>query len=474
MRLKKRHLDLQAKIIIVLIAVVVPTFLIVTIAENKVTQPILSEEMKQIGITSAKTLASEIASHRLLSLPNAASTIESKIQEFLYSQPNILRVDVIIRDHNGEAKLLASNIEEEGQPADYHFAFDDKIVSEYKKDETDTWTWDIGVPIEQRARDKKSGKRILGVVHVVVSMKFVNHTVNAIWKITGTAAVFTVILLILALSYFLRKTIANDRLLRQTEDQNLQLTNQLHDMQRKLMNTEKLAVMGQLTASFAHEIGTPLSAIGGHLQLLREELPDKRSNERIDIINSQLARIEQIVKNFLQSTIKPPSQRQLVDVNRLIDQTLALVKPRIETAGIEVKKEFDREMGPLRMVPLDLEQILLNLVNNSLDSLKNKSQVRSYDFRVRKQLEVSTRVSQIEGNAWAYIMVYDTGEGIKKGHLSNVLKPFFTTKAPGDGTGLGLTICQQLAKKYGGMLEIESKEGAWTKVSLKIPYQVTV
>jgi signal transduction histidine kinase len=124
-------------------------------------------------------------------------------------------------------------------------------------------------------------------------------------------------------------------------------------------------------------------------------------------------------------------------------------------------------MGPVRVVPLDIEQILLNLVNNSLDSLKAKNEARE---RGKQALELSTQIDQRGGKPWAVVSVYDTGEGIRKGDLSNVLKPFFTTKRPGEGTGLGLTICQQLARKYGGVLEIDSKEGGWTRVTLRLPY----
>jgi signal transduction histidine kinase len=124
-------------------------------------------------------------------------------------------------------------------------------------------------------------------------------------------------------------------------------------------------------------------------------------------------------------------------------------------------------MGPIRLVPLELEQILLNLLNNSLDSLMAKLENRE---KGRLYLELTTEVVKHQGKNWAQISVYDTGEGIRKVDLKNVLKPFFTTKRPGEGTGLGLTICQQLVQKYGGDLFIDSKEGAWTRVTMRLPY----
>jgi signal transduction histidine kinase len=466
-----RHLDLQAKVILVLVAVILPTFVVVTVAENKFTQPILEDEIRQVGITSGKTLAAEIVSARLLQMPNPTPAIESHLQEVLYSQPNIMRIDVVSKDAvTGAVKTVASNIEEDPGSPQPVFSLVEAVTSEYKTDENGGAMWEINVPIEHRSRDPRGPRRLMGTVHLVISMKIVGNIINALWKTTATAAAFSVVCLILVLSYFLRKTIANDRLLRKAESQNVILTEQLHETQRQLMNTEKLAVMGQLTASFAHEIGTPLNAIGGHLQLLESEIGGL-SSERLEIINGQLSKIAEIVKSFMQSTAKPTSQRQLVDINHLADKTLGIVRPRVEALGVEVRRNLHRDMGPLRVVPLDLEQILLNLVNNSLDSLRSKAEARD---RSRLMLEISSEIYDDGGKEWAQLSVYDTGEGIKKLDLKNIFKPFFTTKRPGEGTGLGLTICQQLAHKYGGVLDIDSKEGSWTRVTLRIPYQATL
>jgi len=482
-----RHLDLQAKVSLVLVAVILPTFLIVTVAENKFTLPILEEEIRQIGIHSGKTLAAEIVSARMLSLAKPTPAIENSLQEILYTQPDIVRIDVVAKDSaSGTLKLIATNIEDEPGASQPSFVLVEAVTSEYKIDEGGFGTWEINVPIEHRSRDPRGPKRILGTVHVIVSTKLVGRIMSTLWKTTATAAGFSVVALIMALSYFLRKTIANDRLLREAETENFKLTEQLHDAQRQLMTNEKLAVMGQLTASFAHEIGTPLNAISGHLQLLGEEMNPSGSagdsgasnisgnisastvvGQRLEIVNSQLRKIEEIVKSFLQSTAKPKSQKQLIDLNRLLEKTLGIVMPRVDSLKVEIKRKLNRELAPIRIVPLDLEQIFLNLLNNSLDSIQTKSVKQQ---RSRLQLEIASELTIAQGKQWAQVSIYDTGEGIQKVDLKNVLKPFFTTKRPGEGTGLGLTICQQLVHKYGGKFEIDSKEGAWTRVTLKLPY----
>ncbi len=463
--------NLQTRIILILIAVIVPTYVIVTLGQNKLTKPILEDDIRTVGINAGKALASDIVSSRLLNRPDTPKLIESRLQEMVYSQPHIFRIDVVLKDPaTGETQLVASNIEEEGGGQPPAFPIVDAVTSEYRIDENGSAYWDVRVPIEIKSRDPRGPRRVLGSVRTWVSLKVVDWISDTLWRTTATAALFSIVTLIFALNYFLRRTIENDRKLREAEMQNVQLVEQLHEAQRQVMNSEKLAVMGQLTASFAHEIGTPLNAVGGHLQLLQEEVGAGGSAERFSIIQGQLAKIEEIVKGFLQSTAKPQSQRQLVDINVMVDRALGILKPRIESLNVQVKSGLDRGIGPIRVVPIELEQVLLNLLNNSLDSVKAK--FASADRRVgRPLIEIESRHVITGGREWAEIDVYDTGEGIRKTDLDRVLKPFFTTKRPGEGTGLGLTICQQLVTKYGGELLIDSKEGAWTRVTVKMPYR---
>ncbi|MGK5087661.1 HAMP domain-containing sensor histidine kinase, partial [Bdellovibrionota bacterium FG-2] len=190
--------------------------------------------------------------------------------------------------------------------------------------------------------------------------------------------------------------------------------------------------------------------------------------ERFDLINGQVEKIALIVKGFLQRSAKPVSQTQLVDLNLIAEKSVGIIGPRVDSMGVEIRRKLDRTLGPLRVVPMDLEQILLNLLNNSLDSLGAKAQRRE---RTKLLVEVSSHLQREGGQEWAELRVYDTGEGIKKSDLGNVLKPFFTTKRPEQGTGLGLTICKQLAQKYGGTLELDSREGSWTRVVVRLPYR---
>lgn len=471
----KRPFDLQTKILLILLAVIVPTYLIVTIIQNQLTQPMLEQDLRSLGVSVGEAIANQISGGRMLASPNAPSEIERAILERLYFQPSVVRVAVHekLPDRN-EYRFVASSVDDDPAtlpPVEYTEKIQTKLVP---LDEGSSY-WSILVPIQQLTSNRRAPPKVIGVVHIWVTTRSVARVLERIWQITGAAAVVSIVSLIFLLSYFLRKTLQNERLLRKTEHENVRLLEQLHETQRQMMNTEKLAVMGQLTANFAHEIGTPLNAIGGHLQLLKEDLSgasaSSKNLSRLDIVGGELTRIESIVKNFLQTTSKPESQRQLVDLNSLVEKTLGVVIPRIDSLEVDLRQKLDRTMGPIRIVPTDIEQILLNLINNSLDSIALK---RETSPTARRQLKVFSEVSRKGGAEWVYVGVYDSGVGIDKGDLKNVFKPFFTTKRPGEGTGLGLAISRQLAAKYGGIIEIDSKEGAWAECRLGIPYRANV
>lgn len=471
-----RPLGLQSKVILVLVAVVVPIFVVTTLVQNQLTRPALEEELKQIGVQAARSLQTVIKRQRIslaelakvTKTPDASvSVLDRTIQYLIYSQPSILRIDVLARTSPDEpVRLIASNFEPDVLP-EWSSQFRAEIQEDSNSDDERRMTvWDITHPIH--ATDQLSSP-VVGNIHVVVSLRLVGRFAGTLWRTSWIAAFISVIVLVLVLSYLLRRMIERDRKLQRVETQNQELSTQLHEAERQIFQMEKLAAMGQLTASFAHEIGTPLNALGGHLQLLRQELtPSAASPSRLSIIESQLQKIESIVRGFLQNTAKPSSQKQLTDLNALIERTLSIIEPRLQSNDIEVRRSLNRSIAPIRVVPLDLEQVLLNLFNNSIDSLRDKRE--RVGARAKPRLEVSSRVSKVKGREGVELCVRDSGEGIAPSEIQKVLEPFYTTKTPNRGTGLGLTIVAELVRKYEGDIRIRSREGAWTEVLLWVPY----
>jgi signal transduction histidine kinase len=476
-----RALDLQSKIVLVLVLVIVPIFVLVTLAQYQLARPVLEEEWKQLGISTGERIALKIVSNRWLQRPDSSKLVEAEILAEIYRQPSLSRIDVLVRDPvTGNRKLLASNYDEEPSAQALHPEWVDRPTFSYSPGENeDDPYWDIYVPIRPVGATKNKADDVLGMVHVEVTTRSLTRLLGGFWKLTLAGALASVVLLIITLSYFLRRTMGQERRLKRAEHQNLELSRQLHDMQRQLLNREKLAVMGQLTANFAHEIGTPLNAIGLHLQLLRAELSAppaasgkaKSPEERVDIIVGEVQRIEAIVQSFLHTTSKPPTQRQLTDVNEIVDRSLEVVLPRLDALSVTVDRRLRRDLGPLRVVPLEIEQCLQNLLTNALDSIEAK---RRKQPRYRPKLTVETRLETLRGRDWLQLIVEDNGSGIAKEHLKEVMKPFFTTKSPGEGTGLGLAITRQIVERHGGTLALDAKLGAWARVVVTLPYRQPV
>jgi signal transduction histidine kinase len=449
-----RTSDLQAKIVLILISVIFPLSVLISFMQSKVMEPVLTEEIRQVGLSFSQNLANQIQSQHLLGRANSAALVEDLIQRMMYTQPSVLRVDVIAPKAIPSQGLqyLASSVLDEDETDLPIQTLKEVMEGEITKEEGIP-VWSIYYPIKQGVEKAN--------IHILVSLKFASSITNTFLRINLIGALISTILLILILNYFLRRAIDNEKQLKVAQMSNEVLSEKLQEIQQELIQKEKLAVMGQLTASFAHEIGTPLNAIGGHVQLLTMDL-GKQHSERIGIISSQLKKIEEIVKGFLQTTKKPIVQQKIrITTRELIERVVVLVMPTLQRHQISFGQEFKATNDEVEVVPLEVEQVLLNLVNNAIDSMKsidpakkplNALWIRTYDSPGAVVIEIQ-----------------DSGMGISPEHLKQIFKPFFTTKSSGEGHGLGLSICQQIIRSYGGEIIVESKLNRGTRVKVQLP-----
>ena len=236
-----------------------------------------------------------------------------------------------------------------------------------------------------------------------------------------------------------------------------QLVDRVSLLREELSQQERLAVAGQLSAAFAHEVGTPLNLVNGHLQILQGQgdLPDK-ATERLGLIQSQIQRVSDIVRRLLDMTRRPQLTKGELHLDSFLQDLQALWGPTIVTHHVQVH----------RLVPLDcvldadrkqMEQLFLNLVNNALDAMPEGG-------------EITIKAAHLPGpeSLWE-VRVEDTGQGIPKEALAQVFKPLFTTKPEGKGTGLGLPICREIVRGHGGDIRIESEAGKGTAVVFTLP-----
>lgn len=235
----------------------------------------------------------------------------------------------------------------------------------------------------------------------------------------------------------------------QLEEANLRL----FEMQRQLTQLERLAAAGQLAAQFAHEVGTPLNLISGHVQLLRARARDERVIVRLNIIAGQIERITNIVRSMLDSTRRPVPQFEPVDINSLLAHILDATQPTLVARNVQLHAEMSERLPPVDADPDQLQQVFINLINNSLDAMP---------------LGGDLSVSTTRGAGSAVIVLADSGEGIAKDELDLIFDPMFSTKH-GRGTGLGLTIVKQIISEHDGEVEVESEPGRQTVFRIKLP-----
>jgi len=228
----------------------------------------------------------------------------------------------------------------------------------------------------------------------------------------------------------------------QLEEANLRL----FEMQRQLTQLERLAGAGQLAAQFAHEVGTPLNLISGHVQLLRARAQDERMIQRLDVIAGQIDRITEIVRSMLDSTRRPVPHFEPIDINSLLAHILDATQPTLVSRNVELRTEMLEGLPLVKADADQLQQVFINLINNSLDAMP-----------LGGELSVCTRMKHDA----VVIELTDSGEGIAEDQLDLIFDPLFSTKQ-GRGTGLGLTIVKQIISEHGGEVEVASEPGKQT------------
>src|ERR1044072_4738087 len=283
------------------------------------------------------------------------------------------------------------------------------------------------------------------------------------------------ILLILIGTYFLfrqlqlttkletEKGILRERVLEATielekRNQQLQETNlELWRTNRRMNELGRLAAAGQTAAHFAHEVGTPLNLISGHVQLLKSDLDrDPRDAEsRIRTISAQIERIERIVRRMLDKT-RFETELAPLDLNSVLRKLCDAMLPAFDKRNIRLVETFADNLPLIAGSSDRLQQLFLNLLNNSLDAMPEGGEI-----------QIRTALEGKNGKAQRIIVDFvDTGMGMTPEVMGHIFDPLYTTKDRGHGTGLGLVIVSQIVSEHGGTIEVESELGRGTSFRL--------
>ncbi len=236
---------------------------------------------------------------------------------------------------------------------------------------------------------------------------------------------------------------------------------QIKRLQQQLMQSEKLAALGQLVSGVAHELNNPLTSVIGYTQLaLAAPTLDPQIRERLDIVSREAERTRRIVQNLLSFSRHHRPSRSYLDINELLERTLELRAYEMRVTNIRI----DRELGSIPLVMADghhLQQVFLNIVVNAEQAMNNCERGGT--------LTVKSMVKRVEGKDWVEVQIADDGPGIEAENIHRIFDPFFTTKPVGQGTGLGLSISYGIIKEHGGAIRAESKPGQGTMFITELP-----
>ncbi|MQL53927.1 hypothetical protein GFC01_17020 [Desulfofundulus thermobenzoicus] len=224
-------------------------------------------------------------------------------------------------------------------------------------------------------------------------------------------------------------------------------------LQEQVSRMERLAAVGELAAGLAHEIRNPLTGISGFAQCLARALPPgEELHQQAEIIVNEVIRIESIIQELL-NFARPRDGRVLpVDINQLVEETVVLISPRVQRAGVEIKLSLAPDLPEIYGDSQQLKQVFLNLCLNAVQAMERGG-----------RLTITTRR---EGSHVQAIFA-DTGCGIDPGQVEKIFDPFFTTRVK--GTGLGLPVSQRIVEKHGGNIRVESRPGEGSAFTVFLP-----
>jgi signal transduction histidine kinase len=291
----------------------------------------------------------------------------------------------------------------------------------------------------------------------------------------------TLVILVASIQLF-----RNNRIKQKTNAALQQTLKELRSTQSQLVQSEKMASLGELTAGIAHEIQNPLNFVNNFSEVSNELFDEMKSElasgniasamelaenikQNLEKINQHGKRADAIVKSMLQHSRSSSGQKELTDINALCDECLRLTyhgyRAKEKSFNVKLNANFDRTLPEINVVRQDIGRVLLNLINNAFYAV-NETSRDTDDAKYEPTVAVSTK----NNGTGIEIIVSDNGPGIPEKLKEKIFQPFFTTKPAGQGTGLGLSLAYDIiTKAHGGELKVETTEGAGSDFIILLP-----
>jgi signal transduction histidine kinase len=386
----------------------------------------LEDDLRETARVTAAAVADDL---ELRPDPITGEAIAPTLHEFVSAAPSLQSITVFRADH-GRPSVIAST--SSAPPSR------DALVARALEAGAPVWqapranTVAIAVPVLRNGRPA-------AVVVVAVSLT----SVAQLRRVGGLVAVAGTILAIAAITLLLhllanRLVLANE--LRERNQQLARSYDSFLELREAAARTQQLAAVGQTVANVAHQIGTPLNLVSGHVQLLRQESDDAALQRRLRIIAEQVERVAASVRELLDRA-RPHAERKPVDVGAMLTRLADALRPRLAAAGVQLDARIAMPLPTVAADEAQLELALLNIVTNALDAMPDGGAL---------SIDASNTGRSV------HVEISDTGAGIPADLLPRIFEPWMTTKPAGSGTGLGLTITRDVITSLGGTIVAQS------------------
>src|SRR5687767_6684410 len=289
-----------------------------------------------------------------------------------------------------------------------------------------------------------------------------------------------VVLLLLAIIFY-----RNNRQKQKAKIKIEKAYDELKSTQAQLIQQEKMASLGELTAGIAHEIQNPLNFVNNFSEISNELIEEMKTEiekgdmgeakaiandikQNLEKINHHGKRADAIVKGMLQHSRTSSGKKEPTDINALADEYLRLayhgLRAKDKSFSATIKTEFDEKVGKINIIPQDIGRVILNMINNAFYAVDEKKKHSQIGYEPVVTITTKKKNGKVEIN------VKDNGNGISQKILDKIFQPFFTTKPTGQGTGLGLSLSYDIVKAHGGEIKVETKEGEGTAFIINLGF----
>jgi PAS domain S-box-containing protein len=226
--------------------------------------------------------------------------------------------------------------------------------------------------------------------------------------------------------------------------------------EEQIQQSERLATVGHMAAGVAHEVGNPLTAISSLVQVCQRKTDDPFIQDQLKKVRDHIQRINKIVRDLVDFSRPSSKQTENVQINEIIKSAVGLLQHDARCRNVDFQLDLAKSLPRINCVPDQIHQVLVNLLLNAVDAMKE----------IKDQKII---ISTAKKNNAVLLSVTDTGKGIKEEHKTRIFEPFFTTKEVGSGTGLGLAVSHGIINKMDGSIQVESTYGEGTKFIIELP-----